>query len=255
MEHRTKEASRHIAVVECALDILDCFQDDTELSLKTIIDRTGLTRSRAMRLLGTLEARGYLIENRETRSYHPGIKLAVLGKSFENYYSLERSTRPILKELAAQTGESATFYVMDGFDRVALVREEGTHAIRFSVHEGQRMPLNAGASAKVLLAFGSPEVLERILPAMPGDDAKILQEINRVRNTGYATSKGENIPDAHAIAAPVFDNQKRLIGALGIAGPASRFNDEKSDQRIKSVVEAARQLSKRLWRIDKTSSK
>ncbi len=247
MEQRTKEATRHIDVVLSALDILDCFQDDSDLSLKTIIERTGLNRSKAMRLIGTLEARGYLIEGDGTRSYHPGMKLAILGKSFERHFSLENSTRPVLQNLASQTGESATLYVIDGFERVALFREEGTHAIRFSVHEGQRLPLNAGASAKVLVAFGPPKLIESVLPSLSGDPKKYVKEIERTRKRGYAISKGENIPDAHAIAAPVFDHRKRIIGALGIAGPASRFDDKKIDKRVKAVVDAAILLSERLW--------
>jgi IclR family KDG regulon transcriptional repressor len=247
MEQRTKEAARHIDVVLSALDILDCFRDDSELTLKAIIDRTGLTRSKAMRLLGTLESRGYLVEDGETRSYHPGVKLAILGKSFERHFSLESATRSVLKKLAAQTGESATLYVVDGLERVALVREEGTHAIRLSVHEGQRLPLHAGASAKVLVAFGPPELVENILPLISGDPKRFVKEIELTRKRGYAISKGENIPDAHAIAAPVFDHKKRIIGALGIAGPANRFDDKEIDKRVKTVVDAANLLSERLW--------
>jgi DNA-binding IclR family transcriptional regulator len=60
-------------------------------------------------------------------------------------------------------------------------------------------------------------------------------------------SRGENIPDAHAISAPVFDHRKQMIGALGIAGPASRLDDEEIDNRVKTVVDAANVLSQRLW--------
>ena len=245
MDQSTKEATRHIDVVLRALDVLDCFQNDAALSLKAIIERAGLTRSRAMRLLGTLESRGYLIENVETRQYHPGIKLAILGKSFQNYNSIEVIIRPVLKQLADETGESATFFVADGIERVALMREEGSHAIRYSIHEGQRLPIAIGASGKILLAFGIPGVLENI-PAHEIADRQMLdREIKRIRINGYAVSKGENVPDAHAIAAPVFDNNKRLIGALGIAGPASRLDDVQIKKRVNVVVAAADYLCKR----------
>jgi len=246
MGQRTKEAGRHVDAVLRALDILDCFQEKSEMPVKEIIDRTGITRSRAMRLLGTLEACGYLIENADTHHYHPGIKLALLGRSFENYNNLKVIARPVLRKLAMETGESATFYIADGIERVALFREEGTHAIRFSVREGQRMPMNAGASAKVLIAFGSPDLLKQMVANADSEKDTLIRRIEQVREHGYAISKGENIPDAHAIAAPVFSFKGSLSGALGIAGPASRLDDHKIEKRVKLIVKAADILSRRL---------
>ena len=200
MEPKTKEASRFIDVVLRALDILDLFQQKSEFTLKEIIDLTGLTRSRTMRLIGTLESRGYLVANYQSRKYFPGVKLAVLGKAYERMNHIEVITRPILKNLSNRTGESATFYVIDGTNRLAIAREEGTHALRYSVHEGQRMPLHAGASGKVLLAFGPIEVLEKIkacnkldaiTPNTITDMDTLLTELFSIRKNGYAISRGE----------------------------------------------------------------
>jgi DNA-binding IclR family transcriptional regulator len=244
MEHRSKESARHIDVVLRALDVLDCFQDDTVVSLKEIIDRTGVTRSRAMRLLGTLVSRGYLIEDPEDRKYYLGIKLAILGNSFEKFNNIEVITRPVLKQVVLETGESATLYVIDGKERVALIREEGTHAIRYSVREGQRLPLHVGAAGKILLACGPPGLLSEISSAQSANPTKLLKEINAVRKKGYAISKGENVPDAHAIAAPIFDFKNKLIGALGIAGPAHRLDDKQIKSRLKVIQKYAKNLSK-----------
>ncbi|MGD9238629.1 MAG: IclR family transcriptional regulator [Desulfobacterales bacterium] len=245
MEPRSKESARHIDVVLRALDVLDCFQDDSVVSLKEIIDRTGVTRSRAMRLLGTLVSRGYLIEDSDKRNYYLGIKLAILGNSFEKFNNIEVITRPVLKQLAVKTGESATLFVVDGFERVALIREEGTHAIRYSVREGQRMPLHVGAAAKILLAFGPVELAQKVASSQSADSNKLIKEIDAARQKGYAITKGENVPDAHAIAAPVIDYKNRLIGAIGIAGPAHRLDDNQIKNRLKIVREAAKDLCKK----------
>ena len=245
MEPRSKESARHIDVVLRALDVLDCFQDDSVVSLKEIIDRTGVTRSRAMRLLGTLVSRGYLIEDPDKRNYYLGIKLAILGTSFENFNNIEVITRPVLKQLAVKTGESATLYVLDGFERVALIREEGTHAIRYSVREGQRMPMHVGAAAKILLAYGPAELVQKVASSQSADSNKLIKEIDAARKKGYAISKGENVPDAHAIAAPVFDYKNKLIGAIGIAGPAHRLDDNQIKNRLKVIREAAKDLCKK----------
>jgi DNA-binding IclR family transcriptional regulator len=251
MANRTKESSRHIDVVLRALDILDCFQDNSTLSLKEIIDRTGITRSRTMRLLGTLESRGYLFEDASARKFSPGIRLAILGKSYAKNDNVEIITRPVVKHVAQETGESATFFVAHGSERIALIREEGTHAVRFSIKEGQRLPIYAGASGKVLLAFGPEDLLTQLksrgkLPRITSQTitspVKLIQQIKTIQKKGYAISKGENIPEVHAIAAPVFDFSNQLIGAVGIAGPASRLNDQQIRKRLKIIIEAANEL-------------
>jgi DNA-binding IclR family transcriptional regulator len=244
MEQQSKESARHIDVVLRALDVLDCFQDDSVVSLKEIIDRTGVTRSRAMRLLGTLVSRGYLIEDPDKRNYYLGIKLAILGNSFEKFNNIEVITRPVLKQLVIKTGESATLYVIDGSERVALIREEGTQAIRYSVREGQRLPLHVGAAAKILLAYGPAELVQKLASSQSADPKKLIKEVKAVRKKGYAISKGENVPDAHAIAAPVFDYKTTLIGAIGIAGPAHRLDDNQIKNRLDVVLEAADYLCK-----------
>lgn len=250
---KSKEASRHIDVVLRALDILDCFQHASEFTLKEIIDQTGLNRSRAMRLLGTLESRGYLMLDYPNHKYLLGVKTGILGKVFERTNPVEVIIRPILKELASRTGESATFYVIDGRARLVIAREEGTQAIRYSVREGQRMPLHAGASGKVLLAYGPTELLNDILGTGHLDaitqytitNPEILrQEIKAIREKGYALSKAENVPDANAIAVPVLGHKRKLIGALGIAGPVHRLNDQNFIDRAKIVMAAAANLSR-----------
>jgi len=254
MQNRTKEGSRHVEAALRTLDILDCFLAEPRLSLGQIIARTGLVRSRAMRLMGTLEHRGYIIEHPATKTYSLGTRLAGLGKSFDRANNTETLVRPVLNYLVEKTGESATFYVADGVERVALVRQEGTKAIRLSIVEGQRTPLHAGASGKVLLAFGDPEILRKILQSkiLPSitehtitDPDTLAEELETIKERGYAVSKGENIPDAYAIATPVFDYENRLVGAVSIAGPAGRLAEDEVQSRIELVRHASRVLSQR----------
>ena len=237
------------------LDVLDCFLYEPSLSIRELIAHTGLTRSRIMRLAGTLEHRGYLIQDLESKKYLLGTRSAGLGHAFERANNTQTLVRPVLKYLVEQTGESATFYVLDGIERVALVREEGTHAIRLSIFEGHRTPIHAGASGKVLLAFGDSDVLSTIVRKnllRPITEQtitsvkKLESEIRDIRARGYAISKGENIPGSHAIAAPVFDYKRKLMGAIGIAGPKAGIRLQSERQATSdSVLEAARMLSKR----------
>lgn len=246
MLNQSKESSRHVDAVLSALDILDCFQGHPGLTMKEILERTGHTRSRVMRLLGTLEARGYVVSNSDSKTFHPGIKLPLLAKSFERNNQVEVLIRPVLKQLAKDSGESATLYVRDGEERVALAREEGVHGIRYVIQEGGRHLLNrGGAASKVLLAFGPVDLLESIVASSGKDISKLVEDLGPVRTQGYATSLAENTPGAYSIAAPVFNAEEKLIGALTLSGPVSRMTEEQIQIWIGEFVKTAGFLSER----------
>ncbi len=235
-----------------ALEILDIFDDLAEASLKQIAEIAKITSNRAIRILGTLESKGYVTWNPESRIYRLGYRTLALGKAFEKHNDLASISRSVLKQLVEACGESASLFVVAGGSRMVLAREEGTHGIRFAVSEGQRVPLHAGAGGKVLLAFGTKRLLESIMskndlpvitPSTITNKQKLLKELSLIRDKGYGISEGERVPDSKAIAAPVFDHEGRLVGALGIAGPASRFTGQRLEERLELVREAAQSLS------------
>jgi DNA-binding IclR family transcriptional regulator len=234
-----------VEAVLAALDVLDCFLEEPVLTLRQLSEKTGMTRNRVTRLAGTLSHRGYLLQERGAGGFTPGPRLMSLGQVFDRNRNLAGIARPVLQRLALATGESVTLYVREGLERVVLAREEGTHAIRFAVSEGQRMDLQTGASGKVLLAHAP----EAVVGTITGEGSRRLKdELGRVRRRGYATSTGERVADAAAIAVPVF-GAGGVVGALGIAGPVSRFTEEVLATYRERILEAAEELSRLLgWR-------
>jgi len=257
MKQPPKETLRHVDAVLSALSILDCFLREPILSVKQLIDMTGLTRNRVMRLCGTLEKGGYLVQDCEARKFSLGFHIMVLGKAFDKSNNLVSIARPILKELAQNTGESASLYVLEGTKRLVLAREEGTQVIRYSVAEGQRLPIHAGASGKTILAFSPEDVTRRLINNKPltrftphtvTDRVVLRAELVKIRSSGYAFSQSERALDAASIAAPVFNNENRLVGAISIGGPVSRFTSSRAAY-LKQVLKAANEFSMRLgWK-------
>lgn len=249
-----KETTKQIESVAKALNILECFSDSTPaLSLKQLSEKTGLYKSRILRLCGTLMAHGYLIRSQGS-VYSLGPKLMTLGKIYERANSLISLARPILRGLAALTGESTKLFVIEGTKRLCLVKEEGSHPLRYAVKEGETFELHAGASGKVLLAFSSEEfrheilnkTLEKITPATIVDHERLEQEFETIRKRGYASSIGELVPEVAGIAAPVFDHTHSIVGALTIAGPIQRFAGERFQEMCKDLINSARKLSRLL---------
>jgi len=252
MAGRTKESERHIGAVLAALDVLDCLRGESSLAVSEISRRTGFHRSRVMRIIGTLASRGYLLQDPATGAVSPGPQLMFLGKSYERNQSVIGLARPVLRELMERTGESASFFVREGAERVVLAREESTHDLRYFAVEGQRMALHAGASGKVLLAFGPEEIrrryldgdrLEALTPRTITDPEALGRELEVIRKRGYAVSRAERLSDVGAVAAPVFDGEGSLIGAIAIAGPVSRYDPDGIRRFKKPVSLAAAKLS------------
>ena len=255
MKPRTKESGRHVGAVLKALDLLDSFQTQPTLSLKELIDLSGLNRSRVMRLAGTLEARGYLSLEPVTCHYRLGSRLLTLGKLFELNNTFISLARPALKRLVQKTGESATLYAIDGYERVALAREHGTHEVRFSVTEGGRSELYAGAAGKVLLAHAPPEVaagvlkagvMRRLTPGTVVDPTRLTAQLKTIHRQGWAFSKGDRVTDAWGVAAPVFGHDGRARAAIGVAAPTNRLTPGMRTQTVDAVIEVAQDLSRDL---------
>jgi len=251
-EKRPRESERHVEAVAKTLSILECFTDsEPELSLKQLTEKTGLNKSRILRLCGTLASQGFLIRM-PWSNYQLGPKLMMLGKIYERTNTLVSVARPILRELASLTGESASLFVTEATKRVCLARAEGTSLIRYAIREGDLLELYVGAGGKALLAYASEEfrrqvlnssVLERFTPSTIVERDRLEEEFEVIRRQGYAVSKGERTSEAAAMAAPVFDDEGKVCAVLTVTGPVQRFSTERCLEMLKSLKASARKLS------------
>ncbi len=246
-----KESDRQIDTVAKALCILDCFTiAEPELSLKQLSEKTGLYKSRIIRLCGTLVAHGFLIRN-DAASYKLGPKLMILGKVYERTNPLTAVARPIMKDLSALTGESTKLFVIEGFKRLCLVREKGPSPLQYAINEGETQELYAGAGGKVLLAFAPKdfqrEIIRRTLKKITAttitERGNLQKELANIRRQGYALSRGELVSEVFGLAAPVYDHDGLVCAALTIAGPEQRFTAERRTLMLTQLLDAARQLS------------
>lgn len=201
--------SRGVDAVERALSLLGCFDGQaTRLSLADLSKATGLYKSTILRLLVSLERFGY-IQRRDDGRYQLGLSAWRLGAAYRDGFEFGGMIRDELQRLVDVTGETASFYVRDGDRRICLYRCEPARAIRHSVTEGAYLPLDLGASGKVLRAF-APDAGD----AFP-----------EVRAAGYAISWGERNAEVAAVAVPLTDTNGALTGAITVSGLITRFDD------------------------------
>lgn len=217
-----------VEAVERALAVLDAFHADrAEMTLGDIAAATGFYKSTILRLAGSLERLGYLIRA-ESGVFRLGPAVWRLGSIYRTGFDLGEAIRPQLRRLVEATGETASFYVREDQSRVCLFRHNSPHAARHHLDEGSELPLTAGASAHVLVAFSGGK----------GVRAKA------VRERGYDISLGERDPQVAAVAVPVFDLAGKFRGALAVSGLIGRFKERARHAAVKELSNAADRLRK-----------
>jgi DNA-binding IclR family transcriptional regulator len=200
-------STRTSETVGKALAILDCLTaHGTALGTGEIATLTRIHKSTVARLCATLETRGYLRRRAPRGAYTLGAKAMEMARTYARQFDLEALVRPVIVRLRDETGESVSYYVVDGDARLCLFRENSQHAIRHYVEEGARLPFTAGVVGHVLLAFAGAEG----------------ESYDTIRADGYLDDTGRE-PYTASVAAPVVAAHGGLAGAIVISGPSSRF--------------------------------
>ncbi len=254
---RRNKTNYVIQSVAHALDVLEQFFNDAdELGVTELSKRLKLHKNNVFRLLATLEARGYIEQNRATENYRLGIKCLHLGRRYIDHMGLVRQARPILTDVAHRCRES-TF--------VAILRREGVvpleaaepneRVVRITPPLGQPLPLHCTAVGKVHLAFDPeqqlradlPEQLPRFTDRTIVDRAMLFEQLDSVAREGFGMENCEFYEDVSSVAVPIRDYTRSVVGSLAVAGPAYRIGIERINTEIAPLVmEAGRELSHRL---------
>lgn len=227
-----------------AVDLLGLFDSaHPTRALREMTAATGLPKTTIVRLLRTLQAHGLVAEQGET-TYALGAGFLRWVRLADALWQVSEQTRAVLRRLVDDCTETANVYVRQDGHRVAIAQQEGTATVRSVVGLGVPLPLGVGAPAKVLLT-GATEGDRSTLRAELGDAAlaALERQAAAVAETGYAVSHGERELGASAVAAPVRDRDGRVVAALSISGPTSRFTADRIGRYISLVTAAADEIS------------
>ncbi|MDQ7956006.1 MAG: IclR family transcriptional regulator C-terminal domain-containing protein [Pseudomonadota bacterium] len=218
--------SGQVQAVGRAIAILSAFDGrEVFLPLAELARRTGMHKPTVLRLARTLAVSRFLVP-REDGAWRLGPAAGWLGSRYQAQFDVDSAIEPILKQLCAETGESAAFYVHEGNLRSCLMRCDGPAALPDHVRSGEVLPLDRGAPGRVILAaLGEP-----------GD----LYE--RIRRQGFHYARRERDSEAAAVAAAVRGAQGMVLGAISTAGPAARLTVARLRRLAPPTVAAARQL-------------
>ncbi len=202
------------------------------LALSELAEQADLAPSTTHRLLQALQSQGFVTQDTELGVWKIDVKTFRIGNSFLEARDFVGTSRPFLRRLTTQTGETANLGIRDGGTAVFLAQSESPQMMRMITRLGSRAPLHASGVGKALMAWLPDDELERIL-AERGlsrvtentlhSPERLRESLAEIRRQGFACDREEHAIGLHCVAACIHDEHGIPLAAISVSGPVARI--------------------------------
>lgn len=238
------------------LEILDLLRTrEQPMRVSEIVRALGIPRSSAYEIIRILEDGEYITRARDGAAYMLGRQLHILGMAHRENVDLLKEGALVAEHLRDQTGDTVQLCVLDNDYLLILLKEDGRQPVRIISKVGTRVPVNWGASGRLLVSDMPDEELTNLLQrtakpspinGLPVDIPALVRQVRQFRARGWAFELNETNEHVGCVAAPVLDDGGRCIATLSIVAPEHRLKDDLLPPLAKAAQDAAEQLSVRL---------
>lgn len=222
--------SSTLASVRNALQVLLVLRRRGPQRLTDIAVAVGVGVSTAHRLVATLRADGFIVQDPDTRLYELG-PAASAGSSATAVQHCVTVAKPVMEGLRDRVGETVHLAVLRGTDCIFAAAVESERMVRVTSRVGQHPAAHTAAAGKVLLATLPRAEFDLLYPAeeLPAPTSRsidrraaLLVELERTSREGFARNIGESEDDMYAIAVPVHRPDGVIDASLSVSSPLSR---------------------------------
>ncbi len=229
-------------------------------ALKDVIETVGLKRATAYRLVESLRSHGLVRNAPQGRRLLIGYRFLSLGGQASATSTLAEIARPSLLRLASEFGDTFFLFAHDGYENICLDYREGNYpATSYARGIGGRVPLGVGQSTIAVLAnlpeSEQDEIIAHNREVLTGaygiDIEKLLREVVDARERGYTQGIcSTRIPDHTGLGMPIFDSQRRVVGAMSCSILIGRFVPDKRNRMIRAMSAEIKIVEKQLNPLD-----
>jgi len=236
-----------------ALTLLERLSEAPEgVNLTDLSQQLGMPAATVHRLLSTFEELDFVEQDAEQGLWFVGLKAFTVGNAFLNRRDFVASARPHMHRLVEQCGETVNLGVIDQGEVVFISQVESQEVMRMIVRLGSRSPIHASGVGKALLA-NMPEqrvadILQRRGLARYTDysidnPTALREELEQVRQQGYALDDEEHAVGLRCVAAPIFDENGQALAAISLSGPKARIVDSRLSELGNAIRQTAAEIT------------
>jgi DNA-binding IclR family transcriptional regulator len=240
--------------VDRAISVLELLARNGETGITEIACELGVNMSTASRLLSVLESRGLVEQLGERGKYAIGFGIVRLAGAATGRMDLAKLGRASCLTLAEELGETVNIAIADDGVAINISQARGSAAITTQNWTGQRTPLHATSSGKILLAYMAETERKRVLkrkleqytPRTTVEPDELMTELERVLEDGFAACYEELELGMHAVAVPIHGPGGDVVAAMSASGPSYRLSKQRVKQIVRPMTKAADDLSAQL---------
>ncbi|WP_254822928.1 IclR family transcriptional regulator [Haloglomus halophilum] len=237
------EGTNHpVKTTEKSLELVSKLRDLDGARIHELTDELDMTKGAIHNHLSTLRQHGFV--QQEGNVYHLTLQFLTLGGYVRDNIPLYQTGRPKAIQLADDTGMLVNLATEENGKGVYLYQARGEYAVNLDTHVGYRIRLHNIAVGKAILANLPRERIDEIVDTwgLPGatentitEKEALLEELETVRERGYAIDDEERTRGLACIGAPVqVDDQ--VLGAISVSAPTRRLGDGNFDGEITGKV-------------------
>jgi DNA-binding IclR family transcriptional regulator len=241
-----------LRTIRKATQVLDLFSlGRPEWGVSEVARVLGLPKSTTSELMSTLADQRLLSRTVKGR-YRLGWRLFELSQTLLDTTEFRIEARRVMEDLVRGWGETVHLAVLDGVQAVYVEKMQPSPAVQIKISRaGARLPAHCSGVGKVLLAHCEWEYVAGLLEDQGiqaltentiTDLEALSEELERVRNRGYAYDNEEITLGLCCVAAPIYDSKGEVVAAISFSVPAYRFRPRVSEYTA-AILDAARYIS------------
>jgi DNA-binding IclR family transcriptional regulator len=233
-----KSSERGIKTAVKVFDVIQLIEKVDEPTFTDLTEHVEMADSTLFNYLETLERIGYI--TKKEGIYHLTLKFLDYGVQVRDQFRVYSLAGDILERTAEETDATVWLAVEQNGKVVYIAREVGDRGIETHVRPGKHNHMHSLAGGKAMLAHFSEERVHEILdehgmsartPYTTTSREKLMDELEEIREQGYALNKEETAEGAWAVAAPIIVNGK-IHGCIAVPEPIVRMKSKDHRQKI-----------------------
>ncbi len=179
---------------------------------------------------------------------------------------LTKKAHDILIKLESQIGETVALGTLlpEKAKGLVLAEIQGRSGVAIHVQVDYQFPLHTSAPGKVLLAYQDKDLksdivsridFKKFTPSTITNPNEFIAELDSVLENGYSIDVSEQLEGMHCLGVPVFDESKKVIGAIWTTGLSSQLPVRRFHEVSEILKKGAQELSTRMHSNNRSPSK